>query len=294
MSTTCRQVRLPCLLALASCLVAGCALDVPEDDDSEDEPQSVTVPPTGLFGIDTNQVSGYPELGDGSNLKIHYAKRQNIGWAGRYIVSDGRGHEAITYAEVHRWLDAGISVALLWEVNDQHRACNASGPNEEFDWGARDGFAAKKYMNETLHAPPGVAVYFTVDFLVTWNQWDHEENVDDCNGASSRKMILKYFEGIRSTFDTNPIGVYGSYGTVRGLLNEVDLTKIQYAWQQDFPRRGHRNKQDNGRIDPRAILLQNDIHPRRSEWLEHPHKKGGLDFDISLKGVVSMWTPGEK
>jgi hypothetical protein len=241
-----------------------------------------TVPHT--FGIDTNQISGYPGSGDNANLSIEKAVAAGARWVGRYIVSDMDGHLPVTLAEVHRWHNRGVKVAFIWQV-DKYRACSLSNDQDQWNLGASDGAAARNYMNNTLGAPTTAAVYFTVDFNVTRQAWDDNIVIRDpvnpnkgCNYAlGSKRLIRAYFDGIRSQFASSRIGVYGSYGTVSGLLDD---SRVTYAWQQTFL--------SNDQTENRAILRQYNIYPEQDGWLAAP-SAGGLDFDRSNSGFISMW-----
>lgn len=267
------------------------------------------------FGIDTNQMSFWGVSQDNlQNLDIKYAISQGVQWVGRYIVSDGCGpegnseckphrsrkhqdpqqkkcilpvHHPVSKEEVMLWHQNGIKVAFLWELHNKHRACNAQNEHEEFEWGAQDAEAAKDNMSAigALHA----TIYFTVDFPVPQSSWGTSQKLEKCNGRTATwKMITNYFLGIQSKLGFERIGVYGSYGTVNGLLGE---SVVAHAWQQTF--KGDPSDPTPGDMSdplhPRAEVQQYDINAPQACWLLRS-AAGGLDLDsASPAGLMSMW-----
>lgn len=284
--------------------------------------------PEGILGIDSNQVAapnalGNPDKPDVPNLNMHYTTEHGAKWVGRYISWNGCGphrkntckarpgkptlpvNPPITPTEVQQWLHRGVSVAFLWELHGVLHACSARKIQDEKALGRADGLAAQNYMHDTLGAPPSVAVYFTVDFNLT-----DDMPASEC--TNPKEKILAYFQGIqqgikqgldeertrrrghssRNMEMDRPIGVYGSYETVRELLDKTARheASVQYAWQQTFHCSADHQQAP---IDSRADLWQYDIlfTPAPYTWLGHP-AAGGLDFDVAVHDFAGMWKPG--
>lgn len=126
------------------------------------------------------------------------------GYAGamRYLGEDGR---CITAGEVAELLGWGLGIGLIWETT-AHR------PLDGFAAGVDDADRANAYA-DALGAPPGIDVFYAVDFQPTGGDLD---------------VISAYFAGVDSV-PGRPVGVYGCASVMQRIVGDDHLAEV--GWQ---------------------------------------------------------------
>jgi murein DD-endopeptidase MepM/ murein hydrolase activator NlpD len=145
---------------------------------------------------------------DYSRARPTVEKIKSLGCVGavRYLsdrnLSDGvTNPKDITASEAKTLLDAGLSLALVWETT-------ASRAGAGFDAGIADAKAAEAQA-DALGYPLTAVIFYAVDYDATVS------------------AVMPYFEGIK-TVAKRPIGVYGGYDIIHGLVHGLGFP---YGWQ---------------------------------------------------------------
>lgn len=203
-----------------------------------------------------------------SRPSISVLKAANVTAVGRYIGWDSvPGYSSIgkniTKAEADSLLAAGIDIFLAFEYLAD---ASAKGSSQ----GTLDGNLAFQQLSE-LGAPPGMAVYFAVDFDIP----DYDPSVPDTAANAMLKLgpVGHYFEAVKNLRHPYEIGVYGGYYACKRVLNANLATK---AWQTIA--------WSGGQIDSRAVLYQ----------ITATAPIIGADIDIrehASSGNFGEWTP---
>jgi hypothetical protein len=273
------------------------------------------------FGVDSNN----------RTLNVAYARERDVKFVCRYIsglslkeanelIAAGK-KASITPNEIrlsHKEAeDLGLPIVACWEVNSKvtdtgpnHRAIETSSLDRQHHLGYEDGKRADRHLKE---AGGGDApIYFTVDFhvvdkkpkgapdlFVPWGQKMTDAKTGE--PITVGHLIVEYFRGINRAIGTERTGIYGTYTSVRRIL---DLGLARYAWQMTF----------NHPPDPRAQLHQINIYPDITRWCADPRidpstgpiygqamlehwgiqGAGGLDFDRAVRVDFGQWRPGKK
>lgn len=117
------------------------------------------------------------------------------------------GEKTIKAPEARAIAAAGLQLALVYEYTDRAAMFFKQAGADDAKWSAQ-------YL-PMIGAPPGVAVYFAVDF--------------DASRQQFASLIVPYFEGICDSLGPSQalrVGVYGSGFTCQSLLDQhlVELT----------------------------------------------------------------------
>jgi hypothetical protein len=163
-------------------------------------------------------------------------KAAGVTAVGRYIGWDSvPGFHSIgknlTRTEAGHLLAAGIGIFLAFEY-----APDAALRGHV--QGLRDGELATRQLHD-LGAPPGMAVYFAVDFDIR----DYAPHSAD--PAARLGPAADYFAAIRSLHPAYQVGIYGGYWAVSRAL---DARLASIAWQTIA--------WSGGQWDPRAVIRQ--------------------------------------
>jgi hypothetical protein len=167
---------------------------------------------------------------------VSVLKSAGVTAVGRYIGWDSvPGFSSIgknlTRAEAGHLLDAGIAIFLAFEYAPDAVLRGRSQ-------GLRDGELAERQLSE-LGAPPGMAVYFAVDFDIR----DYAPHSTD--PAAKLGPAADYFAAVRSLDPSYQVGIYGGYYAVKRAL---DARLASIAWQTVA--------WSGGQWDERAVIRQ--------------------------------------
>lgn len=208
----------------------------------------LAIPKKVRWGCDSNQ----------STIDIGKAHSEKVTFLCRYLSDDGDpSHPALSPAEMPRYHGSGLDLVAIWEKS-KYRAFQLGSEAAEHQAGMDDAHAAAWTLQTC--GVPGKVVYFTADFTVGTRKWNGKEG----------RLITAYFEGIKKVMHPSRIGAYGTYVTLKNLL---DAGTITYAWQMIFGKKG-------AEIDDRVQLYQYDIWPSTDGWgVGGP---GALDLDCAV------------
>ena len=150
-------------------------------------------------------------------------KAAGVTAVGRYIGWDSvPGFSSIgknlTTAEAAQLHGAGIAAFLAFEYATDATAQGAAQ-------GTKDGQLAAKQL-AALGAPPGMGVYFAVDFDIP----DYAPALPDTavNARAKLGPVAHYFDAIRALKPSYQVGGYGGYYAVKRLF---DASLITLGWQ---------------------------------------------------------------
>lgn len=155
-------------------------------------------------------------LADYSTLRPSASELHTAGITavGRYLGWDAvPGYSSIgknlTRTEARALISAGMQIFLSFE----YAADAATGGITQ---GQMDGKLATQQL-AALGAPPGMTVYFAVDFDVP----DYAPTLADTAASAHAKLgpVAAYFTGIRTTNPTYTVGVYGGYWACKRVLD---------------------------------------------------------------------------
>lgn len=187
-------------------------------------------------------------------------KAAGVTAVGRYLGWDSvPGHASIgknlLTAEAARLRDASIGIFLAFEYNPDAVLKGAAQ-------GRADGELATAQLH-ALGAPPGMTVYFAVDFDIG-DYAPHSGDPRAKLGAAAH-----YFDAIAALKPAYQVGVYGGYWAVSRVL---DAHLAAMAWQT--------TGWSGGRWDPRAVIRQEPGAPLAGTDLDQArlHTVHGPDF----------------
>jgi hypothetical protein len=171
---------------------------------------------------------------------IPLLKTAGVTSVGRYIGWDCEPGFAcmrknLTTAEAAALHAAGISVFLSFEYAAD--AALSGAPR-----GSQDGHLAERQLHD-LGAPPGMAVYYAVDFDLA----DYAPKLPETPANARAKLgpVAAYFDGIHSVKPGHEVAAYGGFWAIRRLL---DAGLIRKGWQTVA--------WSGGQWDSRAVLRQ--------------------------------------
>lgn len=239
------------LLPLFVLSIAGCLADTGDGEEVGEEEQAAKGGYSRLC-IDTNDAT----------LDTSYARLQGRTCVGRYLSFDGE-HPPLTREEAQRLKAGGMDIFAIWEVS-KYRPIEGGSPGASRAHGVADAKAAKAKMAEV--GARNKPVYFTVDFDLSPAEWEKKG-----------RLVLAYFDGVRSVMGKKRTGAYGTYVTIKHLFDD---DAIAYGWQMTFGKKGKK-------VDPRAQLRQHDIYPSQEGW--GVSGAGALDLDRAVKPDFGQW-----
>jgi Domain of unknown function (DUF1906)/Putative peptidoglycan binding domain len=175
-----------------------------------------------------------------SRPSIQTLEAAGVTAVGRYIGWDCQpGYNCIgknlSVTEAQTLLEAGISIFLSFEYDANATARGASQ-------GSADGKLAYQQL-AALGAPPGMGVYFAVDFDIP----DYAPSLSDTAANALAKLgpVGQYFAAVNALHYPYAVGVYGGYWAAQRVLNAGLAT---LAWQTVA--------WSGGQLDSRAVLYQ--------------------------------------
>jgi murein DD-endopeptidase MepM/ murein hydrolase activator NlpD len=136
----------------------------------------------------------------------------------RNLTDSSTNPKDITAAEAQKLLDAGLKLALVWEIT-------AARAGAGIEAGVADAKAAEAQA-DALGYPAHAVIFYAVDYDTT------------------PTVVTPYFKGINSVAK-RPVGVYGGVKIIDGLIG----TLANYGWQTIA--------WSAGKVSGKACLLQN-------------------------------------
>jgi len=147
----------------------------------------------------------------------------------------------LTPSEAEHLISNGFSIWLAFEYA-------ADAARHGAVQGTKDGRLATEQLH-ALSAPPGMGVYFAVDFDIP----DYAPHLAAGSASARAKLgpVGDYFAAIRAAKPAYQVGGYGGYWAVSRLL---DAGLITLGWQASAW--SPRNADGTVKFDPRAVLRQ--------------------------------------
>jgi hypothetical protein len=198
-------------------------------------------------------------------LNATLAQEGGVTFVGRYISQQATS--PMDKREAAYWASVGMPLVAIWETSFL-RPVEGGSDAQNYANGQVDAQAAAKVMGQ-LGAPSTAPVYFACDDFV---QPEDPSRWPPSRVIASFSDIVPYYKGLRSVLG-DQAGAYGSYTTISGLF---DAGLIKFGWQAT-------SFDSDGRLDPRAQLVQYDTTPSNSFGV------GQLDYDHATTDNFGQW-----
>lgn len=169
-------------------------------------------------------------------------KKAGFAYTARYL---GNSWKTFDAAEAKAIRNAGLKLVSIFQKSADRSAYFTE------EQGRQDGRDAVKAA-QNVGQPAGTAIYFAVDFDA---------------GKRAIPHILAYFNGVRKTFHTYKLGIYGSYTVMLAVKGLADFYWQTYAWSYgkvaDFI---HMHQYENNIKVAGVLIDRNDIRKNPGDW----------------------------
>jgi hypothetical protein len=174
--------------------------------------------------------------------------------------------KALTIGEARTLHDAGLSIVLNYEHNEQ----DALGG---YAAGAGNASLAEG-IRRAIQAPDDSVIYFSVDMLLTHEQWP---------------ALIEYFRGVADVIGPHRTGVYGGIDTCNVVYSTgyADWVWQTYAWSHGVWRSGnHIEQYRNGvPLGGGSVDLNRALTAHYGQWAPG----GETDMDLADQFTIPNW-----
>ncbi|MCM3031755.1 glycoside hydrolase domain-containing protein [Niallia sp. MER 6] len=191
-------------------------------------------------------------------------KKEGFDYTARYL---GNSWKTFDKTEAEAISKAGLKLISIFQKSADRAAYFTEAQ------GKADGLEAVKAA-KAVGQPPGTAIYFAVDFDAR---------------SSAMPSILAYFNGVKKTFETYKLGIYGSYAVMLAVKGKADYYWQTYAWSNgriaDFI---HMHQYENNIKVAGVLIDRNDVRKEPGHWSSTGKSSATKSFEVKTETAAYL------